>query len=128
MEARAELEERRHTSTTLHAPGRRLDDAADDLEQRALARPIMADESDGASDGNVEIDVAERPEVFTVLASRARVDDALLDGLVLVQDETLGDILDLNDRGGRPWVRAPERSRPGYGRIDGAKATTGRAR
>ena len=53
------------------APGGRLQRAADDLQQRRLARAVAPDDADRLAARDVEADVAQRPELAVVLAARA---------------------------------------------------------
>ena len=97
LEPRAELEQRGERAAKTDLAGRRLQDAADALEQRRLARAVVADDAHGLALADGEVDVVERGEEFG--RARARVQQALLQRLVsLVVDlEVLGDVLDLDD-------------------------------
>ncbi len=66
VESRTELEQRGDAPALLDRARRRLDDAADDLQQRALAGAVVPDQADRAAGADVETDVAERPEVLLV--------------------------------------------------------------
>jgi hypothetical protein len=46
--------------------GRRLQDAGDALEERALARAVVTEEPDGLALVDGEVDVPERPELLVV--------------------------------------------------------------
>ncbi len=73
MKAGADLEQRAHTSPDFRAAGRRPGDARENLEQRALARAIAADDSDDLPGGHREREAAEGPEMplAVVLAASA---------------------------------------------------------
>ncbi len=53
MEAGAELDERGDRPLHRHRAGRRLRDAGHQLERRALARPVSADDAEGAARGTM---------------------------------------------------------------------------
>src|ERR1017187_1022495 len=46
MKTRADLQQAAHAALEAHAPERRLGDAREDLEQRAFARAVTADNAD----------------------------------------------------------------------------------
>jgi hypothetical protein len=97
-----EFEQRGYPTSLLDTARRRLDDAADHLEQRALAGAVVADQTDRVARSDIEADIAERPEVLLVRAARtAQRDDPLLERRVLAYGETLGDVGDANDLGAR---------------------------
>src|SRR5207302_5848148 len=113
VEAGAELEERGHPSPSFDVACRRREDAADELEQRRLPRSVGADEPERVGRVELEADVLQRPEVLDVGPTEA--DEALLERLVVVQAEALGDLRHADD--GRhqsswaklPWARANTR-------------------
>ncbi len=63
MEAGADLQERRHAAADADFSAGRLGDAAQDLEQRALAGAVAADDADDLARLDREGDVLERPEL-----------------------------------------------------------------
>ncbi len=101
VEAGAELEQRGEPTATVDGARGGLDDAADDLEQRALARAVVPDQSDGRAgrDRRGRRRAAPRSPPMWPLRP-AEVDDALLERLVLVDGEALRDVLDADDAGG----------------------------
>jgi hypothetical protein len=114
VEPGPQLEQRGQPATALDVPGRRREDAADDLEQGALARAVVPDEPRGAAGAERQVDVPQRPELLGVLLRAPGVDQPLLERLVLAQGELLRDVVDPDDVGHR--LRAPERSCPARGR------------
>lgn len=94
------LEEGGDPAADADGPGVRLQDAADDLQQGALAGAVGSDEPDRGPRLDVHADVAEGPEVLLVEVGPPEVDDPLLQRLLLADDEALGDVLDLDDGGG----------------------------
>ncbi len=64
VEAGAHLEQAADAAAQLDAPRRRLGDARQDLEQRALARAVAADDAEHLAAPHLEVDVAQRPDRF----------------------------------------------------------------
>ena len=62
VKARADLEQRTDTAAHLHPALGRIGDAGEDLEQRALAGAVSADEADDFPGFQIERHVAQRPE------------------------------------------------------------------
>jgi len=71
MKPRSHLEQRPHSALEIDLSRRRLDDARQDLEQRALAGPVATDDADDLAVRDVERDVVERPELLDGLSLRA---------------------------------------------------------
>jgi len=63
VKAGADLEQRRHASPDLRPPFGRVRDAGEDLEQRALARAVQANDPEDLAMGNIERYIPERPEM-----------------------------------------------------------------
>src|SRR5437660_7843558 len=111
METSAELEERGDAAASCDEPGRRRQDPSDELEQRRLAAAVGADQPDGGGGCDVEAHVPKRPELLDLLLA-PQVDQALLERLVVMEEESLGDVVDPNDGGhgcddGRTWLAFP---------------------
>ena len=64
VEPRADLEQRAHAAVDLDGARRRLRDSREDLQERALARPVSADDADDLAALDLEGDVPERPDRF----------------------------------------------------------------
>ena len=98
VEAGTELEQRGHAAAREDLTGRRLQDAGDALEQRRLARSVVAEQPDGRPLFDRERHLLQRPERLEWHAPE--VDDLLLQRRVVlvVQAELLRDTADL-DRG-----------------------------
>ena len=64
VEAGAELEQRGHPAARADLALGRLQDAGDALQQRRLARAVVAEQPDGRALLDVEVDVVERREVL----------------------------------------------------------------
>ncbi len=124
VEARAELEECSETSAAENGAGRGGEDAADHLQQGALAGSVWPDEAHSRARVDVQRDALERPEVVLVLLRTTEVDDALLERLLLVDDEALRDIPDLDhggvSRGGVGRGGVAHRSPVFLGRLPGS--------
>ena len=71
MEAGAELDQRRDAAVDRHRAARRLRDAGDQLERRALAGSVAADDAVGAPLRHRERDVCQRRERLGRAADRA---------------------------------------------------------
>jgi hypothetical protein len=63
VEAGADLDQRADASADRKRAGRRREDPRDQLEQRRLARAVPPDDPEGLARLDVEIDVAQRPEL-----------------------------------------------------------------
>ena len=132
VEAGPELEQRGHPPARGDRAGRGLQDAADQLEQGALARAVRADEADGRPGLDLERDVLEGPEVLLVQVRAAEVDHPLLERLLLADDEPLGQVADLDDDGAAhhsscaklPCSRAKTRCPPQTARTPTTRAMT----
>src|SRR5207253_1510665 len=74
IEAGAELEERGDAAAHLDAAGGRPKGAGDELEQRALAAAVAADDAERGAARELEGDVADRPELAVVLMPPADQD------------------------------------------------------
>jgi hypothetical protein len=68
MKSGANLEQAGHTASKCHPPSRRFGDAAQDLEQRAFARAVAADNSQDLALLDLETDILERPEFLDLVA------------------------------------------------------------
>ena len=68
MEAGPDLEETRNSATDFDTAQCRLEDARQNLEQGGLARPVVADDADHFPALDLEIDIAQRPELFDFVA------------------------------------------------------------
>jgi hypothetical protein len=92
----AELEQRRQPAPAHHPARRGAQRAGDALEQRALARAVVAEEGERLALAHLERDVVERLEHDVRVA--AGPDEALLGRLaaLLVDLELLGDVGDLD--------------------------------
>ena len=73
MEARPDFQQRADAAADLRLPPRRLDDARQHLEQRALARAVAADHADHFARLDVEGDTVQRPEAVLLAPGRARL-------------------------------------------------------
>src|SRR5690606_18389206 len=62
VEAGPHFQQAPHAAVDLGTALRRCGDAGEDLEQRALPRSVPADDPDDLAFGDLERDVAERPE------------------------------------------------------------------
>jgi len=68
VEAGAHLQQAGHPALDRHPPGARLGDAAQDLEQRTLARAVAPDNAHGFPAPDLEAHVLDRPDLFQVVA------------------------------------------------------------
>src|SRR5581483_6410318 len=75
VEAGSDLEQRADAAVDPSAAGRRLGDAREDLQQRALAGTVPADDPDDLAGPDVEREVAQRPDrrVFALRLGRRPV-------------------------------------------------------
>ena len=69
IEARTELEQRRDPAIHAHRAGSRLQNARADLQQRAFAAAVFADDAKCFAAGHFEADVAQRPVILMKLAA-----------------------------------------------------------
>jgi hypothetical protein len=68
MEAGADLEQARHPAPDRDPSLGRLGDPRQDLEQRRLAGAVVADDADHLAALDLEVDVAQRPELLDDVA------------------------------------------------------------
>ena len=68
MKSRAHFEQACHPSAQHNAPFGRLGDAAKNLQQRAFAGSVAADDADDLALFDFEVDVLERPEFLDLIA------------------------------------------------------------
>ena len=68
VKARAHLEQARHAAADLDAPGARLGNPREDLQQRRLAGAIAPDDADHLATLDLEVDILERPELLDLVA------------------------------------------------------------
>ncbi len=96
LEAGAELQHGGQVTAEQDLAGRRLEDPGDALEEGRLSRAVPAEDPERLALGDLELDVAQRPELLE--GDLAGVDDPLLQGgvLLLVEPEALGDVLDVD--------------------------------
>ena len=71
VEACADLKKGANTTVGTDSAGRGACDAAEELQQRTLAGTVLADDADHIALLDLEIDVAQRPDVFGVAACRS---------------------------------------------------------
>ena len=115
MEAGAELDERRDPALDVHGAARRLGDAGDELQRRALARSVPADDAEGRALRHAERHVLQRGKR---LARPQVAQDAALQQRALQRRELpaavaavdLRDVREL-DRGGHTASANESRSR-----------------
>src|SRR5262249_60192574 len=116
-----QLEERRDVAVGPDAPLLGPEDVGYALEQRALARPVLADQRERRSLGHVEGHIPQSPELLVLHAGAAH--DRRLQGLValVVKAVLLRDIVDGDGgahtssarRRSRRWkTKRPSASRP----------------
>ena len=92
MEARAQLEQRADAAVDLHRAARRRDHARDDLQQRRLARAVLADDAERLAALQREAHVVERAEdvrgavAAQQVAHEAQLPAARLDLRVVLAD------------------------------------------
>jgi hypothetical protein len=115
VEAGAQLQQGGQPAAALHPALVRGQDPADHLEQGALAGPVGPDQAQGPGRLELEGHVLEGPELLTVLAGPAQAGQPLLERLVLVDGELLGNVVHPDDRGRHCSATAPARSCPGRG-------------
>src|SRR5436190_4269545 len=119
VEPGAELDQRDHVSADAHHSARRPRDARDELEERRLAGAVASDDAEARTDGNLERDVAQRPDRRTDPAARGRVHFVRLTPQVadLGRDEVakrtrtsgavlLGDLIELDGNRGHQMTSA----------------------
>ncbi len=76
MEPGSNLEEAADAAVELDRPLGRLGDAREELEQRALAGAVAADEPEDLALPDLEGDVAQRPQSLVAVRRRSGVADA----------------------------------------------------
>ena len=79
MEARADLEQGSDPAAHADDPGRRANDARDRLQERRLAGSVTAHDPDDIALVDLEVDIAERPDLalsvrLRLAAARAQVE------------------------------------------------------
>ena len=72
MKSSTDLQERRYPAAQPNGSLRRLDDAAEDLEQRRLASPIAANDADDLPALDFEADIVQCPERLVLRLLLAR--------------------------------------------------------
>ena len=77
IEAASKLQQRGDSALDLNFSLRRRERAGDQLEERALARSVAADDAEPLAGPHIERDVSERPEVLSVVASQSREEHLL---------------------------------------------------
>ena len=92
VEAQPELEDRGDAPRHLHRAGGRVEDAGDDLEQSALARPVRADDAEHPTSLNLEAHIVERAERAVPLLAGQDFEGEIDRPLVYL--EVLGDVPD----------------------------------
>src|SRR5690606_12114236 len=111
VEPGPQLEQRRDLAVHRDAAPVRPVDPRHALEQRALARAVVADEAEGLALGHLERHAVERPELLVDGALEAAEDRRLERRVPLVDEtEALGDVDDL-DGGLTHRSTAPRRAR-----------------
>ena len=120
VEPHPELDEWGHPSGHPHLPGVRSVDAGEDLQQRALARPVTADDPEELPLVDLERHIAQCTKL-AVLRPREWVRDALLERVhpVLGNPEGLGNTagVDHDRSGARAGARRCRRTgRPSFPR------------
>ncbi len=73
MEAGTDFQQRADAAADLRVPSRRLDDARQHLEQRALAGAVAADQADHFARLDVEGDAVQGPEAVLLAPGRPRL-------------------------------------------------------
>src|SRR5690606_38274271 len=72
--------------------------ATDELEQRALARTVLTEQSDGGARLDVQCHVVDSDEILAErLAVPAEMDDAILEVVVLAHTEVLAHVVEADD-------------------------------
>jgi hypothetical protein len=99
VEPGAQLQKRGDASPDVDLPPVGREDAADDLQEGGLARAVGAGQPDRLARVDRERDVLQGPVLLRVEAGAAGVDHPLLERLVLVDREFLGDTVDSDDLG-----------------------------
>src|SRR5688572_16861072 len=99
MEAGAQLQQGRDLAADLHPSAVGAEDPGHALEQRALARPVLADQAEGAALLDVEGHAPQGPELLVLGPPAAH--ECRLQRLIpfVVEAEALADVLD-RDRAG----------------------------
>ena len=110
VEAGAQFQERRDSPVHDDPPFRRRHDSGNHLQQRALARSVVADEAERGARGDTQRHVGQRPEVGVIASSsRTSSSPALDDG----ESDTAG----RPSRRGRPRSRVRTSEQIGEGRL-----------
>src|SRR6185369_8557930 len=68
MKPCADFQQRTHTSVNLRAPASRFRDPRENLQQRALACAVPADDADYFAGRDLERDIVERPNVTIMIS------------------------------------------------------------
>ncbi len=124
MEPRAHLDQSGDPAPDPHGAGVRSHDAADQLEQGALAGAVQPEQGHRLTLLHRQRDAVERLELIGELMPLHGQGRELLEGAAAAQHEALGDVVDL-DGVQRGHVTAPGRSGP---RAAGRPAARARAR
>src|SRR5208283_3176465 len=69
VESSPHFQQARHVTVEVDRAGRRVSDAGQQFQESALACPVPANDADGLSPPDVEIDILDRPEFFPVLST-----------------------------------------------------------
>src|SRR5438552_4071547 len=99
MKAGAELEQRGEAAAHRDLALGRIGGAGDEPQERRLARAVLADDADGLAAMDVEADVAQRPELFRLLAPPREPHEhvAQQERLLLEAPERLADLAHAHD-------------------------------
>ena len=97
VESRSEREDRRYAPAHVEEALGRLRDAAQHLQQRRLARAIVADDADALALGDVEVHVGENPFLRIELLPKAEDDLLQLIVLMTIELKRLADAGAAND-------------------------------
>ena len=98
VEAGAQLEQGGNAAVNAKLAGARLEDACDDLEQRALSRAVCSDHAESLAAADSKRDVAERPVLLVVAAAvqgqqlAQPVARAFVDGVLLRNGSEIDDV------------------------------------
>jgi hypothetical protein len=68
VKAGPDFEKARNTASEHDAPRRRLGDAAEDLEERALARAVAADDAEHLAPLDLKAHILSRPKLLDLIA------------------------------------------------------------
>ena len=99
VEARTELQQCRHAAIHLDVSGRRVEGAANELQQGGLARSVATDDADRFATLHVEGNIAQRPELLVIATGRLhqRPLQARIDGLLQAVLRLVVDLVHLRD-------------------------------